>query len=108
MSLRSHRAPRVLRWVLLLGLLAPASALRAQEPYFVTYSHQMEEPGNLELGTKTVTGAPGGGNPFFAPTLELEYGVKTWWTSELYLDGQSTAGESSVFTGSAGKTASAP
>ena len=89
----------LLRWLLLLGLLAPAVLLRAQEPYFVTYSHQMEEPGNLELGTKTVTGSPRGGNPFFAPTLEMEYGVKAWWTSELYLDGQSTAGESSVFTG---------
>ena len=29
----------------------------------------------------------------------MEYGVKTWWTSELYLDSQTTANESSVFTG---------
>jgi len=99
MSIPSFRSPVLLRWLLLLGLLAPASRLRAQETYFVTYSHQMEEPGNLELGTKTVAGSPRGGNPFFAPTLEVEYGVKTWWTSELYLDGQSTAGESTVFTG---------
>ncbi len=83
--------------VLVLGLLVPA--LRAQETYFVTYSHQMEEPGNLEVGAKTVTGAPHGGDPFFAPTLEMEYGIKAWWTTELYLDGQSTAAESTVFTG---------
>ena len=29
----------------------------------------------------------------------MEYGAKTWWTSELYLDSQTTANESSVFTG---------
>ena len=31
--------------------------------------------------------------------MELEYGVKGWWTSELYLDGQSTSGQSTLFTG---------
>jgi len=81
---------------LLLGL-GPAAA--GQENYFVTYSHQMEEPGNLELGTRTVIGSPGGGHAFLGGAMEFEYGVKAWWTSELYLDGQSTSGESSVFTG---------
>jgi len=73
--------------------------LCAQEAYFVTYSHQMEEPGNLEIETKNVAGSPQGGNAFLATALEFEYGVKAWWTSELYLDGQTTAGESTVFTG---------
>jgi hypothetical protein len=72
----------------------------AQETYFITYSHQMEEPGNLEVGLKSVAGSPNGGNGFVGSALELEYGVTTWWTSEVYLDGQSTAGESTVFTGS--------
>src|SRR5205814_103425 len=72
--------------------------LSAQE-YFVTYSHQMEEPGNLEITTRNVAGFPGVGNSFLSSQLELEYGVKTWWTSEFYLDGQTTAGESTVFTG---------
>jgi len=93
------RLSRTAAVLLLFLLLLPGALARAQETYFVTYSHQMEEPGNLEIATKSVTGSPRGGNPFFAPTLEFEYGVKAWWTSELYLDGQTTANESSVFTG---------
>ena len=38
-------------------------------------------------------------NAFVANAMEFEYGVKGWWTTELYLDGQSTYSESSVFTG---------
>ena len=75
-----------------------AAPLSAQE-YFVTYSHQMEEPGNLEIATRTVAASPHDGNAFIANALEFEYGAKAWWTSELYLDGQSTANESTVFTG---------
>jgi hypothetical protein len=71
----------------------------AQGNYFVTYTHHMEEPGNLEFATKSVTGFPRAGNAFWGNALEFEYGVKTWWTSELYLDAQTTANESSVFTG---------
>jgi len=87
--------------ILALGALLSGFPLpgRAQENYFVTYSHQMEEPGNLELATRTVSGFPNGANSFMGSVLELEYGVKAWWTSELYLDGQSTSGESTVFTG---------
>ena len=70
-----------------------------QEYYFVTYSHEMEEPGNLEVASKNVTASPKAGNAFAATALELEYGAKMWWTSEFYLDGQVTAGESTVFTG---------
>src|SRR5882762_2180195 len=69
------------------------------QDYFVTYSHELEEPGNLEIEVNSVTGAPKNGNAFVAAALEFEYGVKTWWTSEIYLDGQTTAGESTVFTG---------
>jgi hypothetical protein len=59
----------------------------------------MEEPGNLEIGTKNVTGNPGDGNRFLGHSTELEYGVKGWWTSELYLDGQATQREGTFFTG---------
>jgi hypothetical protein len=83
----------------LLFLLTASAAAFAQETYFVTYSHQMEEPGNLEVANKSVSGFPKDENAFLAHALELEYGVKGWWTSELYLDGQTTIGESSVFTG---------
>lgn len=65
----------------------------------MTYSHEMEEPGNLEIAAKSVTGAPQGGDAFLATAVELEYGIKTWWTTELYLDGQTTAGQSTLFTG---------
>jgi len=82
-----------------LAMFAFVPQLHAQENYFVTYSQELEEPGNLEIATKNVTGAPKGGNPFVATALEFEYGVKTWWTTELYLDGQTTAGESTLFTG---------
>ena len=84
--------------VITLFLLAP-SAARSQETYFVTYSHQMEEPGNLELATRSVSGFPDSGHSFIGSVMELEYGVKAWWTSELYLDGQSTSRESTLFTG---------
>ncbi|ABF43000.1 hypothetical protein Acid345_4000 [Candidatus Koribacter versatilis Ellin345] len=80
-------------------LLLFALSLRAQETYFVTYSHQLEEPGNFEIENKTIGGTPAGGNGFLSNTLELEYGAKAWWTTELYLSGQSTVDEATVFTG---------
>lgn len=82
------------------GVCLPHSSTRAAEgPFLITYTHQMEEPGNLETTTKNVTGKPAGGNRFLGSALELEYGVKGWWTTELYLDGQRTAREGAVFTG---------
>jgi hypothetical protein len=88
--------------IALLGLaflLAWPAPSHAQETYFVTYTHHMEEPGSLEFATKSVSGFPRSGNAFWGNAIELEYGVKTWWTSEFYLDSQTTANESSVFTG---------
>lgn len=89
---------------LLAGLLpfssSSLSRLQAQEkPYFVTYSHDLEEPGNLEIETKTALGQPAGSHRYGATASELEYGVKAWWTSELYLDGQATAQDSTIYTG---------
>ena len=81
------------------AILGTTGTAHAQETYFVTCSHQMEEPGNLEIANKSVAGRPGGANAFLAHALEFEYGVKAWWTSELYLDSQTTWSESSVFTG---------
>jgi hypothetical protein len=77
------------------------SYARAQEaPYFVTYDHHLEEPRNLEITTSSTVGIPRAGQAaYFAPYLELEYGVTAWWTSEFYLEGQSTGGDSAVFTG---------
>lgn len=76
------------------------SAAAGQEPAaFVTYTHQMEEPGNLEIENNSVTGSPTGGNRFYALATEFEYGLRGWWTTEFYLDGQATSGDSAVFTG---------
>jgi hypothetical protein len=83
---------------LLLSIFAPLAS--AQEwPYFVTYSHDMEEPGNLEINLGSVSGKPQAGNRFIGSALELEYGVKTWWTTEFYFDGQMTQHDSTIFTG---------
>ena len=81
--------------VLAIGRIAWAG----EGPFFVTYTHQMEEPGNLEFATKSVIGSPRGGNRFLGSVVEFEYGVKGWWTSEFYLDGQATRGQSVFFTG---------
>ena len=93
--------PPVRRFLPVLMLaFALLPALYAQEkPYFVTYSHDLEEPGNLEIETKTALGQPPDSNRFGATAAELEYGVRAWWTSELYLDGQTTGQESTIFTG---------
>jgi hypothetical protein len=86
-------------FVLILGIPF-TSALHAQEPpYFVTYSDALEEPGNLEIAYKGVNAAPQNANSFNSATLEFEYGMKAWWTTEVYLNGQSTQNDSTVFTG---------
>lgn len=75
------------------------TAWAGEEPYFVTYSQHLEEPGNLEIETRSATGKPDGGNRFLGSVVELEYGVRGWWTTEFYLDGQKTANDSALFTG---------
>jgi len=96
-------APRsrfVLVVLFLVIAISLAPATYAQErPYFVTYSADMEEPGNLELETYNAVGNPRGGDAFIGSDVEAEYGVKTWWTTEFYLDGQATANQSTIFTG---------
>jgi hypothetical protein len=84
---------------LLAPLLLSRSTWAQEKPYFVTYSADMEEPGNLELETFNVVGNPRGGNEFIGSDIEFEYGMKTWWTTEFYLDGQATASDSTIFTG---------
>src|ERR1039458_1064659 len=75
-------------------------AMFGQEvPYFVTYSHHLEEPESLEIESKTAIGTPPIGNRFFGNSVELEYGTAAWWTSELYLDFTGTTNESTAFCG---------
>ena len=72
----------------------------AQEtPYFVAYSHHLEEPGNLEVETYALYGTQKSAGDFIAPWMELEYGVTAWWTTEFYIDSQHTFNDSTVFTG---------
>ncbi len=86
--------------VLALIFCAFPAPLRAGEgPYFVTYDHHLEEPGNLEVSLEPVFGVPKVGNGFLGSLTEIEYGAKGWWTTEFYLDGQRTWNESTVFTG---------
>ena len=75
-------------------------ACKAQErPYFVTYSPEMEEPGNLGIEFFNAVGKPPAGNRFIGSNVELEYGATAWWTTEFYLDGQVTVHDSTIFTG---------
>lgn len=86
--------------LLLLAFFAAAGSAAAQErPYFVTYSHEMEEPGNLDIELFNAVGKPPGANRFLGSDIEFEYGVKTWWTTEFYMDGQATINDSTIFTG---------
>src|SRR5579862_7050673 len=86
--------------LLLFALLIFSLPAFAQEPpYFVTYSAALEEPGNLEISFKNTQASPKNGNAFLGTAMELEYGVKGWWTTEFYLDGQATKNDSTIFTG---------
>ena len=82
------------------GLLLMSPRAAAQEtPYFVAYSHHLEEPGNLEVEFYSNYGTQHRGNDFLTPWLELEYGVTAWWTTEFYFDSQQTFGDSALYTG---------
>lgn len=85
---------------LIAAFFASSGSLLAQEsPYIVTYDHYLEEPGNLEVEYFSTFGTQRRGNDFHSYWAEFEYGVNAWWTTELYLDGQTTFGDSTVFTG---------
>jgi hypothetical protein len=46
---------------------------------------------NLEIAVATTTGLPKDRHSAYtAPWLELEYGLRGWWTTELHLEGVST------------------
>ena len=92
------------RLLLFLGLVPVAAFFpvftKAQEnPYLVAYDHYLEEPGNLEVEYFSTFGTQRGGNNFHSYWMEFEYGATAWWTTEFYLDGQTTFGDSTIFTG---------
>ena len=91
----------------LIGLFAVLTSLplplRSQEklpsPYFIAYSHYLEEPDTLDIEVDAVRGEAHGIDTFVATATQFEYGVRKWWTSELYLDTQTTQHQGSSFTG---------
>jgi len=82
-------------------MLCAVSVASAQEgPYFVTYTHYLEEPGNLEIALADTTGIPKNDHSVYnAPWVELEYGFTGWWTAELYLEAVTTSHDGDGFTG---------
>src|SRR5271165_2238089 len=85
--------------LLIFSILSITLARAGDRPYFITYDSTMEEPGNLEIETMGLSGQPKGGDAFTSGLIEFEYGAKGWWTTEFYLDGQTTANQSAIFTG---------
>jgi hypothetical protein len=82
-----------------LSVCFPSPARAQESPYIVAYDHYLEEPGNLEIEYFSTVGTQRGGNNFHAFWAEFEYGATAWWTTEVYLDGQTTFNDSTVFTG---------
>lgn len=79
-------------------IAACVAAVQAQDrPYFVSYSHDMEDPGEAEIESKTALA--GSTSPFGAMASEFELGVRSWWTTGFYLDGQVTDEDSAIYTG---------
>lgn len=83
-------------WVFLLS--TPAFA--QERAFFVTYDHYLEERGDVEIALASTTGFPKDHHDTYtAPWLEIEYGLRGWWTTELYLEGVMTGDSGSAFTG---------
>jgi hypothetical protein len=72
---------------------------RAESPYFVTYDDHMAERDGLEIEVNALRGSDHAINTFLATDTEFEYGVRNWWTTEIYLDWQHTQHEGGLFTG---------
>jgi hypothetical protein len=90
--------------LLLAGVADTATAQEsytAQErPYFVVYNDHLEEKGDLELAVLSTLGDPqNDAARYFAPWIELEYGITRKWTAELYLESASITRSDSAFTG---------
>jgi hypothetical protein len=81
------------------SVLFPSSVHAQESPYIVAYDHYLEEPGNLEIEYFSTFGTQRQGNNFHSFWMEFEYGATAWWTTEVYLDGQTTFNESTLFTG---------
>ncbi len=86
-------------FILLCSFLLPPGSCAQESPYIVTYDHYLEEPGSLEIAYVSTFGTQRGSHNFHAFWVEFEYGARAWWTTEFYLEGQTTFHDSTVFTG---------
>jgi len=94
-----HAIPQITSCALMI-LLTAGIALAQERPYFVTYDDQLEKKGELEIELLTTSGNVRDENRrYIAPWTEIEYGVTSWWTAELYLEGVTFKGDGSAFTG---------
>jgi hypothetical protein len=98
-SIRQSWPLPVLLLFLRCAFFFPGPARAQENPYIVAYDHYLEEPGNLEIEYFSSFGTQRAGHDFHAFWMEFEYGATAWWTTEFYVDGQSTFGDSTVFTG---------
>jgi len=96
---RSIRRACCILFLVSLVFALSGSSPAQESPYIVTYDHYLEEPRSLEVEYFSTFGTQRGGNDFHAFWMEFEYGATAWWTTELYLDGQTTFSDSTVFTG---------
>jgi hypothetical protein len=83
--------------LLIVIIVRPGAAQEA--PYFVTEHHHLPEAGALGLANYSVAGIPKQGHGFLGSEMEFEYRATKWWATTLELHGQSTLGESTIFTG---------
>jgi hypothetical protein len=91
---------KIIHLALIIPLCLAARSFAQESPFFVTYNHHMEEPGNLDIEASTTSDIPRSGQRlYFAPYTEFEYGVTAQWTTEFYIESQSTWNDSTVFTG---------
>ncbi len=95
----AYRLLPILIAIACLFCFLPTTAHAQENPYIVAYDHYLEEPGNLEIEYFSTFGTQRASNDFHAFWMEFEYGATAWWTTEFYVDGQTTFGDSTVFTG---------
>ena len=85
--------------IALIFYLYSRTSTAQESPYIVAYDHYLEEPGSLEVEYFSTFGTQRGGNDFHAFWAEFEYGATAWWTTELYVSGQTTFNDSTILTG---------
>jgi hypothetical protein len=71
-----------------------------EPPYFVTYDHSLEARHEFEFEVLSTIGVPRNNESVYAaPWVELEFGVTSLWTTEVYFEGVTTTSDGSGFTG---------